>query len=90
MNLLIKIKKENIGITLDEFGKPVDKTVFYDEHNLTRRLLLEIDRIIKKNGLNIEDIKKVKVISDKSDSFTTSRIAKAVANTINWAKEQGG
>ena len=83
MEVIINIKNEEIRIVLKEKDKEIDRIKFSDEHDLTKRLLFSIDDLLKKNKLSIAKIKSVKVRSDMSDSFTTVRIAKITAKTIN-------
>ena len=87
MNLLIQIKDKNISIMLKKNGKIVDEFSFPDEHNLTEKLLPEIDKLLKKNKLDIKDIEKTSLKSDMDDYFTTQRIAKTVVNSLNWANK---
>jgi len=84
MKLLISIEKNSISLKLWKNGKKVDALSFPDEHNLGRKLLPEIDKILKRNKLVPENIKETELISDLSDNFTTRRIAEAVKNAFNW------
>lgn len=85
MLLAIKTINNEIQLVLKKEGKIVDRALFSDKHNLTEELLPAIERLIAKNKLDRADISKVRVDSDMPDSFTTARIAKIVANAINWA-----
>jgi hypothetical protein len=88
MDLLIDISKGNIRIELRDKSKIIDKIDFCDMHNLTEKLLLEIDALLRRNKLSISDVVKARVSSDQSDSFTSTRIAKATADIIT--KMKGG
>lgn len=85
MNLLIDIKDRKVSISfLDK--KKKDKPVnFPEENNLSEKLLVNIDRLLKKNRLSSKDIKKVTVKTDELSGFTTSRIARSVAKAYNFA-----
>lgn len=85
MKIEIIINNEEVKILLKNSSKIVDKTVFPDEHNLSEKLLSEIDKLLKKNKLKPGNIKEMEVFSDQSDSFTTTRIARSVAKAFNWA-----
>lgn len=88
MKLQINIKDNNILLVLGAGTKEkIDKISFPNEHNLTEKLLVLIDNLVKRNKLEINDIENVKVKSDMSDSFTTARIAKVTANIINQMKQ---
>jgi hypothetical protein len=82
MDLLIDIKKGSISISLKEGTKTVDEVSFPDMRNLTKKLLSEIDRLLKRNKLDICDVIEARVDSDQSDSFTSTRIARVVANVM--------
>jgi tRNA A37 threonylcarbamoyladenosine modification protein TsaB len=90
MYLIIDIKNKIINLNLKKQGKIISKISFPDEHNLMEKLLPAIDRLLKKNKLEIKDIKKAQVFSDQADSYTTARIAKAVAGAINFTLDKTG
>ena len=85
MEILIEIKNKKTKIILLDGKKEIDSVDIIEEYSLSKKLLPEIDRIIKKNNLTTGDIKQIKVKSDQSDSFTTTRIAKSVANAWSLA-----
>ena len=84
MEIIIKIKERKISTILLQNKKEVDFLNIVEEHSLSEKLLPEIDRLVRKNKLKLEDIEKVTVDSDQEDNFTTTRIAKSVANAWNW------
>ncbi len=84
--LLIKIENRKIALILKEKRKVLDESSFLEEHNLTERLLPEIDGLLRKNKLMPKDITKAKVETDLGESYTTNRIAKAVAGALNAGK----
>ena len=65
--------------------KIVSRSVWKEENNMSQKLLPEIDKIIKKNKLKLNCVKKMEVKSDIPARFTTVRIAKTVAKTFNYA-----
>lgn len=87
MNLIIKIENRKVRIILEKEKNVLDEIHFDEEYNLSEKLLPSIDEILKKNNLKPEDISECQVDADIDDSFTTYRIAKAVANSFNWAKK---
>lgn len=84
MKILIQIKNRKVKLVLFQDGKEIDFLDILDEMRLSENLLVEIDKIIKKNNLQKKDIEKIEVDSDQEDNFTTSRIAKSVANAWNF------
>lgn len=84
MKFLINIRKGKASLTLFNKSKKIGSS-FAENYNLSEKLLLEIDKLLKKNNLTPRDIKKVIVQTDTPESFTTSRIAQAVGKAWNWA-----
>jgi tRNA A37 threonylcarbamoyladenosine modification protein TsaB len=79
------IKNKLVQIILEEKGKNIDRLSFPEENNLSEKLLPCLDELLKKNKLEPKDVKKVIADVETPESFTTSRIAKAVAESFNWA-----
>lgn len=88
MEIIIKIENGKVEIILKESQRIIDKAAFFDEHNLTEKLLPEINKILKKNKLEIGEIRKASLNSSVEGSYTTVRIAKTVVDAINWAISQ--
>ncbi|MFA6383591.1 MAG: hypothetical protein WCX17_04160 [Parcubacteria group bacterium] len=88
MIIEIQILNKQITLFLKDKKNIVDSVDFPEERQLSERLLPAIDKLIRKNELKTEDVEKITVKSDLGENFTTCRIAKTVANTWNWAKEQ--
>lgn len=88
MIIEIQIKDKQVEIFLKEKGNILDSFNFPEERQLSEKLLPSIDKMLRKNNLKPEDIKKMTVKSDLGDNFTTYRIAKTVADTWNWARKQ--
>ncbi|MEA1926316.1 MAG: hypothetical protein U9M90_03700, partial [Patescibacteria group bacterium] len=53
-----------------------------DKNDMSAKLLAAIDILLKKNKLEIVDLTKINVVSD-CRSYTSTRIAKAVAKTVS-------
>jgi hypothetical protein len=62
----------------------LDESSFPDEHNLGEKLLPAIDKLLKRNKIIVEEVKRMALKSDISDNFTTRRMAEAVSRTFNW------
>ncbi len=84
MEIIIKVKKDEIKLLLQEEQKIIDKFSWREDKNLSQKLLVEIDNLLQKNNLTSVDIAKMKVGTDIDDKFTTVRIAKVVAETFNY------
>lgn len=85
--MIVEIKIENkvVAINLLDKDAIVDGVTITEEHRLSEDLLPTIDGLIKKNGLETENIEKMTLKSDMGENFTTHRIAKAVVDAFNWA-----
>jgi len=88
MNLVIKIWDNVVSLTLVEKRKTLDKIVFPLEHNLTEKLLPEIDKLLQRNKLTPKNVSKAVFKTNIKNSFTSVRIGKVVANSWNWTKER--
>lgn len=85
MEILIKIEDKIISLILENKKMVIDKTSFEGECQLSEKLLPEIDKLLKRNNLKPEDIKKIKSEVDDEKSATTYRIAKTAEKIFNWA-----
>lgn len=83
MIITLKIEDGVTRIILMEGDKERDFIRITEERSLAERLLPEIDALLSRNGLEPSGIKEVEVVSNQADSFTTTRIARAVANAWN-------
>ncbi len=81
MDLLIKIEHPNITLELNEKKENIDREEWTDENDMSTKLLAAIDKLCSRNKIEIQQIDKVKVESDH-ESFTSTRIAKAVSKTV--------
>lgn len=87
MEIEIKIENKIIDLSLVNKKQIIDQINFPDERRLSQELLPAIDRLLLRNGLTSADVEKINFKSDIPDTFTTFRIAKAVAETFNWARK---
>lgn len=77
MILIIDISKQPCLI-LEKNKKKIASHSWTGLYQLSETLLKEIDKFLKKEKVELEDIKKIKVIPSK-ESIVSTRIAKAVA-----------
>ena len=85
MQIIITIKEKKVQILLKEGEKEQDSLEIVEEHALSQRLLPEIDRLLKRNNLRPQDVAVMQVESDQGEAFTTTRIAKTVAQAWNFS-----
>lgn len=86
MNLLIKIENNMVSALLSEKKSVIDQESFELSNNLTEKLLPTIDNLLKRNKMDIKDIRKADFECNVPNSYTTYRIGKVVVDTINWIK----
>lgn len=82
--LQLHIKKGEIVLTFKNGRKVADILAWEDGANLSEKLLVEIDRMLQKNGVRKEDVAKMTVKSDIPAGYSTVRIARTVAKVWNW------
>ena len=85
-SILITIKDKKIRLSLIEKSQERDFLEILEERSLSEKLFPEIDKLLKRNNLKAEDVKKVAVSSDQGETFTTTRIAKAAAQAWNFTR----
>jgi tRNA A37 threonylcarbamoyladenosine modification protein TsaB len=85
MKLELYLTQEKATLYLKDGKKIIDRMEWPEKNNLSQKLLLEVDRIIRKNRLKKKDIKKIEIKSDIPVGYTTTRIAETVAKTYNFA-----
>lgn len=82
--LVIKIDDSKVFLILKKENSKQASLSWKNDNNLSRLLLVNLDKLLKKEGLKIEDVQKVKVDSNLSESYTSNRIANSVAKAIEW------
>lgn len=81
--LVIIIDQPQVEISLYSNQKVIDSMVWNDTNDLSVTLLLQIDQLLTGHNLNVWELEKVEVVAQEA-SFTSARIAQAVAKTINY------
>ncbi len=85
MKILIKIGKKQISLFLEKNGDSLDKIVFDLDNDLSQNLLVEIDKLLKKNKLVPGDIEDIRLTAKIKESYTSYRIAKIIKDTFLWS-----
>lgn len=83
LKLIIKIEQPQVELVLERDNKMIDSTQWQDNNSLSVNLLAKIDALLKKNGLTVQELDKAEVQTSQ-DSYTSSRIARAVAKTLEF------
>jgi tRNA A37 threonylcarbamoyladenosine modification protein TsaB len=84
MYLELNLTKNNAALYLKKGNKIIDKIEWEEANSLTQRLLVEADKIIRRNKLKKESLH-FGVHSDLPVGYTSERIAQTVAKTYNFA-----
>jgi len=85
MKILLEIKAGLIKIILQDKKNILSEMSFLEERNLSEKLLPVIDKLLKKNKLQPQDIEDFQVRSDLGENYTTFRIAKTIAEAFKFA-----
>lgn len=88
MNLYINTTEKNkIFISINNGDKNLLKKSFKTKYTEAERLLLEVDKLLKKGGVKLDDLEMIKVnnISNENTSFTALRIGVVTANALGYA-----
>lgn len=88
MKLIIQIKNNVTSLKLFEGAKLVDQAMLEEINHLSDLLLPKIDELLRKNKLTLKNIKKIDSDLDIPESFTSSRIVKAVVKGISLGIKQ--
>ena len=76
--ILKKNNNESGGIRI------IDRKEWKNDGSSSERLLEMINTFLGKNGLDVNELSKVKVEIDEKQKYTLARIMETVANTINY------
>jgi tRNA A37 threonylcarbamoyladenosine modification protein TsaB len=90
MKILLEIKSGRIIIILKDKRSILEEVSFLEERNLSEKLLPTIDKLLKKNKLQPQDIQDFQVVSDLGENYTTYRLAKTVAEAFKFAVKEKG
>ncbi|HPX94042.1 MAG TPA: hypothetical protein PLF30_00545 [Candidatus Moranbacteria bacterium] len=83
MVLYIELDGNNISVTIKKGGKTIDSSSWFGEHSLSEQLLVKIDELLEKNGIDKKEIKKVVPKISKTSGVTSSRIVQTLAKAWN-------
>ena len=84
MKILLKITEDK-GIKLSLFSgkKEIDSLFWKDENSLSRFLLVNLDKILRRNMVGLDKISGYTIISEVPKIWTTYRIADITLKTLN-------
>ena len=82
MQLLFHLQPEKLRIILEENDAEKSVTELDDMRALSQTLLLAIDELLRRNGLEVADLESVKMQSTLSPNFTSYRIVEATVKSL--------
>ncbi|MDA3814924.1 MAG: hypothetical protein PF549_00985 [Patescibacteria group bacterium] len=85
-DFLIKIfiEESTIRLRLMKNEEVIDEKSWQEKANLSLKLLLNIDKLLEKNKIKKEQLNNIEVESDQSISYSSTRIARAVAEAEHY------
>jgi hypothetical protein len=78
MELIIKLKREVAILELDG----VDSKTFTYYHDLDEKLITGIDKLLKKNKIDISSVKSYKIESNLDENSTSTKIVQAAIEAL--------
>lgn len=86
MKIILKINEDKrIKLSLFDGKKEIDCLEWKDENSLSRVLLANLDKLLRKNGLGLDKISGYKIISKVPQKWTIYRIADITFRTLKLA-----
>lgn len=83
MNMILKIaENNNVKLSLLNGKREIDSLEWLDENSLSRVLLANLDKLLRKNKLGVDKISGYKIISKVPRKWTTYRIAEITLKTL--------
>lgn len=76
--------QKEVFIGLADKGELAVQKKFQAQYRQAEKLLLEVDKLIQKQGIKLEKLKSIVVVSGPGP-FTALRIGVVTANTLAWA-----
>jgi len=78
VNLIIDLSKKEVCLVLKKDNKEIASHCWTGLYQLSETLLLEIDKFLNKSKIELNDIRKIKVIPSE-ESMVSTKIAQAIA-----------
>jgi len=84
MTIKLHIEENNfIKLCLFEGKKEIGRLEWQDRNDLSRRLLANLDKLLRKNGVGLDKISGWQIMSEVPQKWTTYRIADITLETLN-------
>jgi len=78
MEIIISLNQNDFSLELAEKDRSVDseKVLYY--HDLEEKLITSLDKLLKRNSIDITAIKDYKLVSSLGENSTSAKIAESV------------
>lgn len=89
MNVNLYIKENNrLKLCLASGGRERNCLEWQDKNSLSRSLLANLDKLLRKSGTRVDKISGYKIMSEVPRKWTTCRIAEITFNVLGLAKKK--
>lgn len=78
LTLVISLGTSRITLKLASDRQIIDLEVFSYYHDLDVKLINHLDRLLKRNKIDIHSVKSYKILSDQGEKTTSHKIVEAV------------
>jgi hypothetical protein len=82
MNLLINLKPNSASLEISQNGRMLDSETFSYYHDLDDKLISYIDKLLKRNSIDITVVKAYKIVEGMGENSTSAKIAQAVVEGL--------
>ena len=79
-------ENSDIKLSLFDGKKEIDSLKWQDENSLSRALLVNLDKLLRKNEVGLDKISGWQIMSEVPQKWTTYRIADITLKTLNIGK----
>jgi hypothetical protein len=88
MKIILEIVSNSyVRLSLAEGKKIKDRISWRENNSLSRKLLVKIDQILRRNKIGLDKISGCEIISEVPKNWTSHRIAKSAFESLAIAKK---
>jgi hypothetical protein len=78
MELIVFLQPDEVELKLENIGAAIDAESFSYYHDLDQKLITHIDKLVKRNKIDISAVGSYKIQGNLGENSTSMRIAEAV------------
>jgi len=87
MQIKLTLNDKKISIVLSKELEQLDKIMWIDKNDLLEKFFDNLEKILRDNKCDIDDISNFDLESNVSNKYTTARIAKTLIDTLRFASK---